>query len=587
MKVEDILKLPAVPKKTALRHIVQAWLPQHNELIKRQAGYTHSTLSNNMLVSELTDLARLIQTNHVDADKWLERKLDGIKTGTDKTESPNIMPLLEGVSAENLYAILLRIAYLSKVTDHDAIVKALRQTHRIHSSFEPVMASAELLFRDCKFDGTTTYPKLFDEYENIVNRTTHFLGVAEGSPSMPEPKTTGTDKLIAPTGELATMANAVLKSIGLPPVEGLVSDMNRLKQEVTEAKAVKLDLENKLKKSASLAVPMPAVTHKATGSMAIPNGTSVVKKAYDVFGMPKKDFDFDIPMWEWDADNPHVPVIDKDYIFREEELKRFLYAVMKNQRAYFYGDTGTGKTTLIEQGSGRLGWMFKRVNLDSEVSRYDFIGRETLTTDGNGNTISKFVEGILPQSMAQPIILCLDEIDFGRPDILYALQGPLEGGTLTLTEDGGRIVNPHAGFRMFATGNTQGQGDEKGMYQGARPQSMAFLDRFTIWCKVDYLEPDQRKKLLKSKCPGLQANDVDVVCQYVTEHLEAFTNARVMQPISPRGMIALGQAIVAFNAFETDKPKEALKRAFSTTITDRATSQDFAVLDGIVDALVK
>jgi cobaltochelatase CobS len=84
------------------------------------------------------------------------------------------------------------------------------------------------------------------------------------------------------------------------------------------------------------------------------------------------------------------------------------------------------------------------------------------------------------------------------------MQRALEGGGLMLTEDGGRIVKPHRMFRIFATGNTVGQGDEFGMYQGARPQSLAMLDRFTVWVKVEYLNSTERKKLHQGPCGRAQ-----------------------------------------------------------------------------------
>ena len=142
--------------------------------------------------------------------------------------------------------------------------------------------------------------------------------------------------------------------------------------------------------------------------------------------------------------------------------------------------------------------MFGRINFDSEISRFDLIGRDILISE-DGKTVSKFVDGLLPQFMSTPTIACFDEIDFVRPDVAYVMQSALEGNGLVITEDGGRIVRPHSHFRMFATGNTQGQGDEKGMYQGARPQSLALLDRFTVWAKIDYLDAKQRRNLVIKK----------------------------------------------------------------------------------------
>ena len=81
------------------------------------------------------------------------------------------------------------------------------------------------------------------------------------------------------------------------------------------------------------------------------------------------------------------------------------------------------------------------------------------------NTVSSFVDGILPQMMQGPYIGCFDEIDFVRPDVSYVMQRVFEGNGLLITEDGGRVVKPHRMFTMFATGNTVGQGDEFGMYR--------------------------------------------------------------------------------------------------------------------------
>jgi len=266
-------------------------------------------------------------------------------------------------------------------------------------------------------------------------------------------------------------------------------------------------------------------------------------------------------------------------VFRPFELLRVLYAVMTNQRCYLHGHTGTGKTTLIEQVAARLNWPFMRVNFDSEITRMDLIGRDVLANEG-GVTTSKFVDGILPQMMSGPYIGCLDEIDFVRPDIAYVLQRAAEGNGLMLTEDGGRMVKPHKLFRMFATGNTVGQGDEYGMYQGARPQSMAFLDRFTVWVKVDYLKPADRKKLIKSRLPKLSTLHAEKLNNYITEHLTAFTQSKVMQPISPRGFLSLGQAMTAYMSFIPDE-KKAVEEAIATTILDRASVNDRAVLKAI------
>ena len=319
---------------------------------------------------------------------------------------------------------------------------------------------------------------------------------------------------------------------------------------------------------------------KVVGDGTIPNGKIVMKNVGDVFSDLKK-LDMQVPVWEWDGVHPDVPAVDPHYIFREELLVKALYAIMSNQRMYLQGHTGAGKTTLIEQIAAHLNWPFTRINFDSEITRMDLIGRDTLQ-DGK----SVFVDGMLPRAMSGPYICVFDELDFCRPDVSYVMQAALEGNGLNITEDGGRVVYPHEQFRMFGTGNTVGQGDEHGMYQGARPQSLAFLDRFTIWAKVDYLSDTERQNLVKRHFPMLAEEEINVIGKYTTEHLDAFEKAKVLQPISPRGMLAIARSVMFFNSIYPEDKKN-LHRALTQTIVDRATEADAAVLKGLVDRVSK
>ena len=365
------------------------------------------------------------------------------------------------------------------------------------------------------------------------------------------------------------LIDLALSQAGLPPIGKLIGELN----DATE-KA----------KTASLSA-IPQVVEASVGD-DIPTGRVKTAKAKDVFGIKgaaAQSFDFDVPVWEWDAPHPHVPSKDADYVFRGTDLLRVLYSILSNKRTYFHGHSGSGKTTLVEQVAAFLGWPFMRVNFDSEITRMDLIGRDTLVQEG-GTTVSKFVDGILPQMLSGPYIACFDELDFVRPDVAYVMQRVFEGNGLMLTEDGGRIVKPHRMFRMFATGNTVGQGDEFGMYQGARPQSMAMLDRFTVWAHIDYLNEAERKRLITKRVPSLAKDMLDKVNKYVTEHIEAFKTSKVMQPITPRGYLDMAEAIVMFTqVFPASKQSKAVDEAVAMTVLDRASVQDRAVLKGIVN----
>ena len=312
---------------------------------------------------------------------------------------------------------------------------------------------------------------------------------------------------------------------------------------------------------------------EASHDGTIPSGKYTMESASKVFGINMKQ-DLQVPVWEWDGVHPNVPSVDENYIFRVEELTRVLFAITTNQRAYLHGHTGSGKTTLIEQVCAFLKYPFVRVNFDSEITRMDLIGRDTLTTGDDGNVISEFSDGMLPRAMSGPCIMCCDEIDFVRPDVAYVMQAALEGNGLRITEDGDRLVKPDPMFRMFATGNTVGQGDEFGMYQGARPQSLALLDRFTVWAKINYLDETQRADLVRKHYPSLTEQQYKVINSYTSEHLAAFLEGEVIQPISPRGMLAIAKATAILGD---------VKQSLNMTVLDRANAEDHATLLGLVD----
>lgn len=289
----------------------------------------------------------------------------------------------------------------------------------------------------------------------------------------------------------------------------------------------------------------------------------------------------EVPFFTWHKGNQNIPEIDEDYQFNAETLLPVLWALKTGRKAWLHGHTGTGKSTLVSQVCARLNWPMLRVNFDSEITRMDLIGRDVLENK-DGVTQSRFVDGILPQAISQPCVLLCDEVDFVRPDVSYVFQRALEDDGILVAEDGGRLVKPHPFSRIIATANTQGQGDDFGIYQGARAQSLAFLDRFTVWVKFNYLSEDQEKKIVKSLVPDLDKKRLTEVLSYTKEHREAFLGSKIMQPLSPRGVIAFADALQMFDSMGKD---DAFKLAANTTLLHKANPSDAAVIKGIMDRI--
>jgi len=388
------------------------------------------------------------------------------------------------------------------------------------------------------------------------------------------------DSGTVPTISVKADFKAVLDTMLSNATSGGVKDADDLIAKIRDGQVAKQEADSLRKKMGSMS-SAPTMPAQVEASGDIPEGEIEQKLASDVFKIKrgKPAFKFEIPVFKWDSPHPHVPAIDPDYIFQAMPLLNLLQALVSGERSYLVGHTGTGKTTLIEQTLARMNWPMIRINFDSEITRMDLMGRDVLTNDG-GVTTSKFVDGVLPTALNGPYVLVCDEVDRIRAEVSYVFNRMLEGNGLLITEDGGRYVNAHPMHRLVANANTVGQGDDFGLYQGARPQSQAFLDRFTRWMNVEYLKPGEEKKLLMARSPALPERFADAIMRYVKEHREAFVNAEILQPLSPRGVISWGQTLTNFLALLPDENK-ASSEAFEVCILNRASPQDRAVLKGI------
>jgi len=360
--------------------------------------------------------------------------------------------------------------------------------------------------------------------------------------------------------------------------------LQKMLNEGVEAK----DKAKKLEEQVAKAVRPASTRVVAKPGEELPDGDVKYDKAYNVLGMRKRgSMDFDVPVFEWKTPHPMVPEIDPDYIFRPEPTLKALIGLVKGINTYAVGHTGTGKTTLFLQLASRMNWPVIRINFDSEITRLDLIGRDILKADSaTGVTVSEFVEGVLPTAIAGPFILLCDEVDRVRPEVSYVFQRVLEDQGIMLNEDGGRLVSPHDWHRVVATANTVGQGDEFGLYQGARHQSQAFLDRFTNWIEIGYLGKKDETKLLKSKAPGIDDSGTEAIMNYVAEHRSAFVNAEILQPISARAIEQLGMQYVSYRSLLPDSAK-ALKMAFDSVVLVRGSATDRAVMTGLLDRVTK
>jgi hypothetical protein len=138
------------------------------------------------------------------------------------------------------------------------------------------------------------------------------------------------------------------------------------------------------------------------------------------------------------------------------------------------GPTGCGKTYSVLDRLKKSGRKFIRVQGGGDVTRESLVGYMALE---NGNSV--FKPGPLTVAMELGYVIVIDEIDKFRDEVLSELTAVLEGNSLVLMDDGGRIVTAAAGFAVIATANTVGRG-EGHQYTQTKVVNEALRDRFVF-----------------------------------------------------------------------------------------------------------
>jgi cobaltochelatase CobS len=189
----------------------------------------------------------------------------------------------------------------------------------------------------------------------------------------------------------------------------------------------------------------------------------------------------------------------KPYLFRKEHLRDLLAFLShpSGDGLYLSGPTGSGKTSLIEQTASRLYWGVHSVTGHGRLEFQDLLGQFILTRDGS----MQWREGPLSLCLKHGHILLINEIDAIDPSELIALNDLVEGKPVTIFQTG-EVLQPHAMFRLIATGNSFGAGDSSGFYQGIVRQNLSFMDRFRLM-EVHYPLPEDEMLLLKEYVPSM------------------------------------------------------------------------------------
>lgn len=177
-----------------------------------------------------------------------------------------------------------------------------------------------------------------------------------------------------------------------------------------------------------------------------------------------------------------VPVDNPNYVFKRTHnfLSVFnLITGVKTRPIKLYGPKGAGKSSLPEEICGKLGKPIVKIDCGPKTSFEDIVGYRDLESQD----ATTFIDGPLLLAMQEGCPVIFEEIDAVDAAEMVKLNGVFQArpdGThaLILANDDNRLVVSKPGFCIFATGNTNGNGDDNLLYHGTKSQNGAVKDRF-------------------------------------------------------------------------------------------------------------
>jgi cobaltochelatase CobS len=264
-----------------------------------------------------------------------------------------------------------------------------------------------------------------------------------------------------------------------------------------------------------------------------------------------------------------VPDVDPNYVYNLDILKTLMMGIEMKIPVYLWGHAGTGKTTIFEQIAARTRRPMLRVQHTANMEEEHVVGGWRLR-DGR----THFELGPLALAMKFGWLYMADEYDFGRPEVTSVYQAVLERKPLVIKEADAenRVIRPHPNFAFCATGNTNGQGDESGLYQGTTLQNAANYERFGVVEQMPYMDK-KLEAMLVSKQSNIPLKDAEKLVDFAGRVRSEFDGGRLGNPISPRSLIYAAQIGVARSNYRIGLEKAFINRLSST---DRESASQLA-----------
>lgn len=157
------------------------------------------------------------------------------------------------------------------------------------------------------------------------------------------------------------------------------------------------------------------------------------------------------------------------------------------ETALFFGEPGTGKTTMANAVFSQIQKPTHVVNFSVNMEESELIGDYVPDPKGNGFI---FLPGAIVQAAKEGHAVIFEELNYAKPGVLGALNSFLTGpGILRLRN--GDIIKKHPGFRLIACVNFG--------LEGTKRMNRALIARFQKQIRFKNLSVDEMAKIVDER----------------------------------------------------------------------------------------
>jgi len=283
-----------------------------------------------------------------------------------------------------------------------------------------------------------------------------------------------------------------------------------------------------------------------------------------LFPSKAKDAWRDAPITLWAG--VAAPAIDPFYVVNHLQMALAATALERGTNFWLNGPAGTGKSTLPEQLCAAVGRPITRIGMTRQTDVETLVGGFGLV---DGATV--WQDGVLVKAMRCPgMVILIDELTFAPAGVQAIIQLVADDHR-TLTLPTGEVVKAADGVVFCVADNTNGSGDEGGLYAGTNVSNAALVTRFKRMITINYLTPTEEAEALANhtSCPLPAARHL---ADFVAECRRLPTLAGVV--ISLRQMVGFTQTVQ--DGFSS-------KEAFITAISSRMPATERATIEAKAD----